>query len=443
MKKIPGLLLCTAFCLFISSCTETGKKETATSLANPEFLHRSIKRLNDVVIYEIFSPPVASRIYAYASLSAYEAIRWSDTTYPSLAAQFNGFPTMPSPEKDQSYDFTVAAVKAMFNITQRLTFTKDSSRITQDEILKELKETGIDKKTFERSLQFGDTIAATIWQRAVKDHYKETRGKERYTPKNVPGKWKNTPPDYLDAVEPFWREMVPLIMDSSSQFKPVAPPPYSLKKESTFFKEMTEVYETSKTLTAEQKEIARFWDDNPAAIEHSGHMMFVNKKASPGGHWINITAIACKSKNFSTVASAQAYAMVAATMFDGFISCWDEKYRSEYVRPVTAINESIDKNWQPMLQTPPFPEYTSGHSVVSSSIATTLTRIFGDNFSFTDDYELPYIGLKRSFPSFIKASEEACISRMYGGIHYKSAIENGKSQGRNLGNYITAKIKLK
>jgi len=92
------------------------------------------------------------------------------------------------------------------------------------------------------------------------------------------------------------------------------------------------------------------------------------------------------------------------------------------------------------LQTPPFPEYPSGHSVVSSSVATVLTKQFGDNFAFTDDYELPYIGIKRSFPSFIKASEEACMSRLYGGIHFRSAIENGKTQGRKLGAFILEKI---
>jgi hypothetical protein len=134
--------------------------------------------------------------------------------------------------------------------------------------------------------------------------------------------------------------------------------------------------------------------------------------------------------------------MTAVAMYDAFISCWDEKFRSEYIRPVTAINEFADRNWQPLLQTPPFPEYTSGHSVVSSAVATVLTKQFGENFAFTDDYELPYIGIQRSFPSFIKASEEACVSRLYGGIHFRSAIENGKSQGRNLGGFILNKVAL-
>jgi hypothetical protein len=172
-------------------------------------------------------------------------------------------------------------------------------------------------------------------------------------------------------------------------------------------------------------------------------MMYANKKPSPGGHWMNITAVACRKDSADILRSAQAYAMSGIAMYEAFISCWDEKYRSEYIRPVTAIHEHVDKKWQPFLQTPPFPEYTSGHSVVSSSVATVLTRQFGDNFAFTDDYELPYIGIARSFPSFIKASEEACMSRLYGGIHFRSAIDNGRSQGRNLGAFILQKVRIR
>jgi hypothetical protein len=232
-----------------------------------------------------------------------------------------------------------------------------------------------------------------------------------------------------------------MVMDSSTQFRPVPPPPFDLKPGSAFYKEVKEVIDTTKVLTDEQKNIARFWDDNAAAVTHKGHMMFANKKPSPGGHWMNITAIACQKTNADIVKSAYAYAMSGITMYEAFISCWDEKYRSEYIRPVTVINESFDKNWQPLLQTPPFPEYTSGHSVVSSSVATVLTKQFGENFAFTDDYELPYIGIQRSFPSFMKASEEACMSRLYGGIHFRSAIENGKDQGRKLGAFILERVK--
>ena len=181
------------------------------------------------------------------------------------------------------------------------------------------------------------------------------------------------------------------------------------------------------------KEVARFWDDNASATTHVGHLMYATKKPSPGGHWINITAIACKQSNFNWVQSAQAYAMTSIAMYDGFISCWDEKYRSEYVRPVTAINEFIDPKWEPLLQTPPFPEYTSGHSVISGAASTVLIQQFGTGFAFHDTTELKYLGLERSFPSIEAVTDEIGISRFYGGIHYMSAINNGKAQGNKIG----------
>jgi hypothetical protein len=437
MRTLTLLLLMT----MVFSCRS--RKETTQDLTAPAdagYVHESVRRMNDIIIYEIFSPPVASRVYAYSTLAMYESGRWMDTSYPSLTAQLHGFPAMPKPDPARTYDFRIAGVQAFFSVVSKLTFTKDSSRVTAEKILGEMKRE-VDRDVYDASIAFGEAVSSAIWERATKDNYKEVQGMPRYSPLDQPGKWKNTPPDYLDAVQPFWSMMKPLVMDSVSQFKPVPPPAYSPNKDSPFFLELMEVYETGKKLTEEQKTIARFWDDNPAAISYKGHMMFANKKPSPGGHWMNITAQAAQKVNLNWLQASETYALVAIAMYEGFLSCWDEKYRSQYVRPVTAINEMLDKNWQPFLQTPPFPEYTSGHSVASATIAAMLTSIFGDNFAFTDEYEQPYIGISRSFPSFIKASEEACVSRMYGGIHFNSAIVNGRQQGRDLGAFIISKLK--
>jgi hypothetical protein len=440
MKKWSAFVL---LMLAVACNNESGKK-TGYQAVNRDAkdVYTAVRRLNDVVIYDIFSPPVASRVYAYSTLALFEAGRWADTSYPSLTSQLHGFPEMPKPEAGKQYDFQIAGIKAFFSVVQKLTFTKDSSKVTEAAILKGMKE-GVPDEVYDASLAFGEAVSEAIWKRATKDNYKEIQGMARYTPSDKPGKWKNTPPDYLDAIQPFWTKMMPLVMDSSAQFKPVPPPPFSTDKQSQFYKEMKEVYDTSKALTEEQKIIARYWDDNPAAVTFKGHMMFANKKPSPGGHWMNITSLCSKKVSHDWLQASQAYALVAVSMYDAFISCWDEKFRSEYVRPVTAINENMDKNWQPFLQTPPFPEYTSGHSVASATIAAMLTKIFVDNFAFTDDYEVPYIGISRSFPSFIKASEEACVSRMYGGIHFRSAINNGREQGRNLGAFIVGKLRIK
>jgi len=133
--------------------------------------------------------------------------------------------------------------------------------------------------------------------------------------------------------------------------------------------------------------------------------------------------------------------LAAATLMDSFISCWDEKYRSSRVRPETVITRYMDQKWQPLLQTPPFPEYTSGHSVISTAVSETLTYMIGDNFSFRDDTEVIFDLPTRDFKSFRQAAEEAAISRLYGGIHYRDAIENGQSQGKAIGNFIVEKLK--
>ena len=133
----------------------------------------------------------------------------------------------------------------------------------------------------------------------------------------------------------------------------------------------------------------------------------------------------------------------APSLADAFISCWDEKYRSNLVRPETVINKHIDEDWLPLLQTPPFPEYTSGHSVISSAAAIALTTIYGDKFAFDDTSEEEYGLPTRSYQSFLDASAEAAVSRLYGGIHYRPAIDNGVTQGQALGRYLTSQIHLK
>jgi hypothetical protein len=169
---------------------------------------------------------------------------------------------------------------------------------------------------------------------------------------------------------------------------------------------------------------------------------FASKKISPGGHWINIVTIACGQTNSNMIKSSAAYTLTSIALFDAFISCWDEKYRSNLIRPETYINANIDETWRPFLQTPPFPEYISGHSIISTASAVVLTKFFGDNFSFDDDSENEFGLPTRHFTSFMNASDEAAISRFYGGIHYNVAIVNGQTQGREVGEWVLKKIHL-
>jgi hypothetical protein len=170
--------------------------------------------------------------------------------------------------------------------------------------------------------------------------------------------------------------------------------------------------------------------------------MFADKKITPGGHWIGITTIACKKTNANAVKTAQAYALTSVALFETFITCWEVKYTYSYERPVSVINEKIDHNWLPLLQTPPFPEYTAGHSTISAASARILSHLFGEQFAFHDTSDRKYIGLQRDFKSFDQAAEETAMSRFYGGIHYLNSSKVGANQGKQVAEYIWAKLKL-
>ena len=425
--------------VYFSSCAP---KKRSVSLEETHLLHQNQKQLTEVIIYDVFTPPVASRIYAYTSLAAYEAMRFAEKAYPSIAIQLQDFPAMPQPEEGKKYDYNLAAARAFFTVSHKVVFSIDSLKDYEENIFNEFRET-LHEDVYNRSIAFGDAVAGKILERAGSDNYKKTRGMRKYLGSKDDGKWQPTAPDYLDGVEPFWSMIKPFMLDSASQCKTPGPPPFSKDTSSTFYQNTLEVYRIGKNLTDSQKTIIQYWDDNPFVMEHSGHMMFANKKITPGGHWMGIAAIACKKTKASPVKTAQVYALTAIALIDGFISCWDEKYKSEVVRPITVIHKLIDESWQPFLQTPPFPEYPSGHSAISMSAATVLTHIFGENFSFHDDSDKEYIGMERDFNSFHQAAAEAAISRVYGGIHYRSGMEAGAEQGKRVGQLIIERLKLK
>lgn len=154
---------------------------------------------------------------------------------------------------------------------------------------------------------------------------------------------------------------------------------------------------------------------------------------------MGITGIACRKQKLTLGQTAYAHAAVAVGLCDAFVACWYIKYKSNRVRPETVIKKMIDREWNPVLQTPPFPEYTSGHSVISTTAATVLTSLFGENFSFTDDTETEFGLPTRKFKSFKAASAEAAVSRLYGGIHYRDAIDNGVKAGEQIGAHVVSR----
>lgn len=432
MKKV--LILLSAVAL-LASCKQQQVPADPAILKSTGVLHQNMQRLTEVIVHDIFSPPVSSRIYAYTSLAAYEALRFQESGAPSLAGQMQGFAAMPLPEKGQPYNYLLAASKAFFTVAEKLTFSVDSLKGYENNLYQQYASL-LDDATYHNSLGLGEAIGKTVLARAAIDNYKQTRGMPKFIGSYDEGKWRPTPPDYLDGAEPYWSLIKTLVADSAGQFMCPPPPNYSTDSTSSFYQTAREVYTIGKNLSEEQKTIARYWDDNPFVLEHAGHLMAGHKKITPVGHWMGIAAIACKKAGTQPVTAARIYALTSAAIFDAIISCWKAKYQYQHIRPITFINEKIDQTWVPYLQTPPFPEHTSGHSGISAAAATVLTHCLGRDFAFEDTSDLAYIGMKRSFSSFEQAAAEASISRVYGGIHYTTGTNAGARQGKEVATHI-------
>ncbi|WP_258103447.1 vanadium-dependent haloperoxidase [Marinoscillum sp. MHG1-6] len=420
------------------SCNESNEVYK-TTLNDPETYQATVKKLTDVIVYDIFSPPIASRIYAYSNMAAYEVMAqcYPDSLF-SLTGQVNDFTAPPKPQVN--VEPHLAALHAFMIVGKALVFSTEKLQVYHDSLLLKLDNQGIGKSVKESSLAYGEQMAAHLLQWANGDMYKQTRSFPKYQIQHDTFKWKPTPPDYMEGIEPNWKKIRPLILDSANQYIPKPPHQLTMDRDSPFFKELKEVYDVGVNLDSGQTDIAKFWDCNPYVSHHKGHFMFATKKITPGGHWMGITSIAARKSGSNFKETVEVFTRTSIALFDGFISCWDEKWRSLVVRPETLINQFMDENWRPLLQTPPFPEYTSGHSVISRAAAVTLSDFYGDNFKFHDDTEEEFGLPPRDFKSFFEASEEAAISRLYGGIHYRMAIENGVEQGHKVGEYVVAKL---
>lgn len=443
MRKILSLF----FALSVFASCEEVNPNYQEEAADPEFFHRSMQQLTDIIVHDIFSPPVASRNYVYPTIAAYEAALHDHPGYQTLAGQLHELEPLPQPKEGAEYCYPLASIHAFLTVGKALIFSEDKMEAFQEEIYQEFRDLKMPGAVYERSMAYGDEVAQHILAWADGDMYKQTRTYPKYSITDDPAKWQPTPPDYMDGIEPHWNKIRTLVIDSADQFVPPPPTAFSTDPESKFMKETMEVYEALQvddSLEAEEREaIANFWDCNPYVSHHTGHVMYATKKITPGGHWIGITKIASQDDGADFMKTLEAYTLTSIALFDAFISCWDEKYRSNLVRPETVINKYIDEDWLPALQTPPFPEHTSGHSVISRAAAVALTHVFGDNFHFVDTTEEPYGLPARTFNSFIEASNEAAVSRLYGGIHYRPAIDYGVEQGEKVGEFVVDNIQLK
>jgi hypothetical protein len=435
MFKMKKLVLAVFIGILLSSCAK--KSDYESIFSNSEQYSKTVGLLTQVITHDIFSPPVASRIYAYSSIAAYEVIASQSDEYKPLSGKIAGL-NVSAANKPVNKEFS--AILAYMYVGKELTFSKDSTQKIIDGQIELARDSGMPDELLDNSQEYALKVSKEILDWSKKDNYKQTRSAVKYTVTNEEGRWVPTPPAYMPAIEPSWMKIRPVLIDSASQFLPKSPSKFSKDKNSDFYKLANEVYETGNKLSDEQKAIADFWDCNGFKVNVSGHVMFATKAMTPGGHWMGITGIVCKTQKADFNKTVFAYAGVSIAVMDAFIACWNTKFTYDLLRPETYINNYMDNAWKPYLQTPPFPEYTSGHSIISSASAMILTKIFGDNTPFVDDTERAWGWPDRKYDNVKQAANEAALSRLYGGIHYREGMEVGITEGEKIGELVFSKL---
>ena len=423
---------------------------------------------------ERLGAPVASRISAYASIAIFEGYASdSRTSLRSLSAQLNGLPTLPKPPDPRALDGATVAAEAVRVVLDSL--MRDglpATRRTLDSLAEAQvaarADAGVATGDVEASRRHGRHIATALLAWAATDSFFATRGRT-WTVSGRRGDWVNTanvsqfvpqtlsgqsdlvqfsnPEIHADAenattkgtvtnrpkaqgpttlpafnptkpTEPYWGQLRPFILASGDECAPPPPPQYSEAPGSAFYQMGKQFHDTVSALTPAQRGTALFWADNPVAT------------GTPGFHWISVLSQMVSRRRLTADQSAELYALTSIGIADAFISCWREKYRSMVVRPETWVRRVLDPTFTTVIATPPFPEYTSGHSVQSAAAVDVLISVLGDTIPFIDSTQVDIGQAPRKFGSFSAALSEVAVSRVYAGVHYFPAVTEGLAQGR-------------
>ena len=383
-----------------------------------------------------YSPPVASRAFAYFGVTAYEAVASGSAHHlTSLAGQLTGLKPVPARQAGAVYDTAVVLDAAMATAAQ-IFFentgpTGQRAMAAMESKMRDAVTQGVAADVADRSIVYGKAVAEHIldWSRDDGGAVITNLGfPDHYDLKPGPAHWVPTSPIRLQqaALLPDWGKNRPFAMPAGASCNLPPPLDYSEDKSSDFYIQAKEVYDTVNGLSGEQRAIARFWSDDPML------------SPTPPGHWVSIVLQIMARDHLPLEKMVDVLARLGVAVADAVIGCWATKFQYDLVRPVTYIRRTMDPKWEPLLITPPFPEYPSGHSTQSAAAAAVLAKFFGENFAFDDATHIKDNLPARHFPSFWAAAHEAAMSRLYGGIHFRAAAERGLDQGRCIGAYANA-----
>lgn len=381
-----------------------------------------------------FTPPVAARAFGYAGVALYETVVPGMPQFQSLKTQLAQMPDVSKPHASLEYNWELAANAAMAYTARSFYPNMPTEQLSavlklEDSLANKLR-LGASQEVFDRSKTWGVNVAKAIFEWSKTDGGHEGYNKNfptTYAPPTGNGMWVSTYPAFQRALQPYWGNNRTFIAKCAENTQPDAPTPYSEDSTSKFMIQAQEVYKTVRDVTPLQKLIAEYWSDDPGT------------PGTPPGHLLSVATQVLKKEQWNLAKSAEVYAKISIGLSDAFVSCWKCKYQFNYIRPISFIRSKIDANWVSILTTPPFPEYTSGHSVASGASAKIFTDLFGNNYEITDRTHANRTdinGSPRTFKSFNDMAAEAAISRLYGGIHYREAIEKGVEQGSRVGTEV-------
>lgn len=399
----------------------------------PDAANAWMATIYDVVWPGDLTPTNAARVYAYFSIAMYEAVVPGSSRLRSLGGQLTGLGRLPKPPSGRldrlsalTGSVSTVADYLFANVSET---SKELLARTFAEQVGSRRAAGTPKGVLENSLAYGRRVGAALNAWIADDGYAGIVGRS-YTPPEGPDKWQSTPPNYRAAVEPYWSEIRPMILRGATEVVPEPHIPFSADEGSAFWEQAMAVYRTGQQLTDEQRAIARFWTDNPL------------QSGLPSGHWMLIISQVSRQLGLSLEAAVEVYARLGVALHDAFLNCWTWKYRLNLLRPVTYVRRYIDPEWNTFVNSPQFPEYTSGHSVASRAASTVLTDLLG-TVAFVDDSHAPRGLPARRFSSFVEAANEAAQSRLYGNIHYPMGIEAGKAQGDEVGALVIERLRTR